>query len=161
MAPEVRELSRRLLPESDQLGARMAERICAEVPLYAKSEVVSVPELTSSCVDNVRFVLGQLAGQEQKPDRAWLTGTERAERGVPYAAVLEAYRIGARFLWEVLVERADPEAREVLLLSAADMWTVERRAGRPGDRCLSGRAGRAGAAGQPAAFGRGRRPPRR
>ena len=102
----------------------MAERICAEVPLYAKGEVVSVQQLTTSCVDNVQFVLGKLVGQEQKADRAWLTGTERAEQGVPYAAVLEAYRIGARFLWEVLVERADPEAREVLLLAAADMWMV-------------------------------------
>jgi hypothetical protein len=124
VAPEVRELSRRLLPESDQLGARMAERICAEIPLYAKGEVVSVPQLASSCADNVRYVMGQLAGQEESADRAWLTGTERAERGVPYAAVLEAYRIGARFLWELLVERADPEAREVLLLAAADIWTV-------------------------------------
>jgi hypothetical protein len=85
---------------------------------------VSVPQLASSCADNVRYVMGQLAGQEESADRAWLTGTERAEKGVPYAAVLEAYRIGARFLWELLVERADPEAREVLLLAAADIWTV-------------------------------------
>jgi hypothetical protein len=102
----------------------MAERICAEIPLYAKGEIVSVQQLTSSCADNVRFVLGQLAGREESHDRAWLTGTERAERGVPYAAVLEAYRVGARFLWELLVERADQEARGVLLLAAADIWTV-------------------------------------
>ena len=124
MAPEVRELSRRLLPEADELGARMAERICAEIPLYAEGAVVSVQQLTSSCADNVGFVLGQLSGNVDRADRAWLTGTERAERGVPYAAVLEAYRVGARFLWEELVERADPEAREVLLLAAADIWSV-------------------------------------
>ncbi len=124
VAPEVRELSHRLLPESDELGARMAQRICAEVPLYAEGSVVSIEELTTSCTDNVRFVLGKLAGHEERADRAWLTGTERAERGVPYAAVLEAYRIGARFLWDLLVQRADSEAREVLLLAAADLWTV-------------------------------------
>ena len=102
----------------------MAELICAEIALYAEGEVVSVQQLTASCADNVRFVLGQLAGLQDGTERAWTTGTERAEQGVPYAAVLEAYRVGARFLWELLVERADEDAREVLLLAAADIWTV-------------------------------------
>ena len=58
--------------------------------------------------------------------------------------MLQAFRIGGRFIWEVLVERADPDVRDVLLLAAADVWAVSddlaafvteayrARAGRPG-----------------------------
>jgi hypothetical protein len=125
VAPEVRELSRRLLPEADQLGARMAERVCAEIPLYAEGELVPLEQLTASCCDNTRFVLGQLAHEPQVSiDAPRATGTARAEQGVPYAAVLQAFRVGGRFIWELLVERADPEAHDVLLLAAADIWAV-------------------------------------
>jgi hypothetical protein len=125
VAAEVRELSRRLLPEADGLGARMAERICAEIPLYAEGQLVPYEQLTASCADNTRFVLGHLA-DESRVDIAAprATGISRAEQRVPYAAVLQAFRVGARFLWELLVERADPDARDVLLLAAADIWAV-------------------------------------
>ena len=125
VAPEVRDLSRRLLPEADVLGGRMAERICAEIPLYAEGQVVSYDQLTSSCTDNTRYVLGKLAGEARvSVDAPRATGVTRAEQGVPYAAVLQAYRVGSRFLWELLVERADPENHDVLLLAAADIWAV-------------------------------------
>jgi hypothetical protein len=125
VAPEVRELSRRLLPEADLLGARMAERICAEVPLYAEGQLVALDQLTAACCDNTRFVLGQLAGEPHVSiDAPRATGAARAEHGVPYAAVLQAFRVGGRFIWELLVERADPDAHDVLLLAAADIWAV-------------------------------------
>ena len=125
VAPEVRELSRRLLPEADALGARMAERICAEIPMYAEGQLVAYEQLTASCGDNTRYVLGQLAGGPRaRLDAPLATGATRAEQGVPYAAVLQAFRVGARFLWELLVERADPGDHDVLLLAAADIWAV-------------------------------------
>ena len=49
---------------------------------------------------------------------------QRAERGVPYAALLQAYRIGGRYIWELLVEAADHSVREQLLRAAADIWAV-------------------------------------
>lgn len=125
VALEVRDLSRRLLPEADQLGAQMAERVCAEIPFYAEGQLVPLEDLTRSCSDNTRYILGQLAGEQRvsvEPPRA--TGAARAGQGVPYAAVLQAFRVGARFIWEALVERADADAREVLLLAAADIWAV-------------------------------------
>lgn len=125
VAPEVRDLSRRLLPEADLLGARMAERVCAEIPLYAEGQLVALDELVASCVDNTRYVLAQLAGGARARVAApRATGARRAEQHVPYAAVLQAFRVGARFIWEVLVDRADPEAHDVLLLAAADIWAV-------------------------------------
>ncbi len=109
VAPEVSALSRRLLPECDALGIRMAERICAGIPLYAEGQVVDLDEVTASCADNLRYVLGILAGDSRASlDSPRATGTARAEHGVPYAAVLQAFRIGGRFIWELLVERAEP-----------------------------------------------------
>ena len=123
--PAVRELSRALLPEAPELARVMADRIRAEIAVYRDGEAVPLAELDASCCDNLRYVLGNLAGtpvvDEQVPR---VTGVARAEHGVPYAAVLQAFRIGGRFVWELLVDRADPDARDTLLRAAADIWTV-------------------------------------
>jgi hypothetical protein len=123
--PAVRELSGRLLPESDELAPLMAARIRAGIPLYRDGRTVPVAALDASCSDNLRYVLGNLAGTpvvDREEPRA--TGVARAEAGVPYAAVLQAYRVGGRFIWELLVERADATARDTLLRAAADIWAV-------------------------------------
>jgi hypothetical protein len=70
-------------------------------------------------------VLGNLAGtQAISIDAPRATGVRRAEQGVPYAVVLEAFRVGGRFIWELLVEQADEGAHDVLLRAAADIWAV-------------------------------------
>ena len=58
VAAEVRELSRVLLPEADRLGVLMADRICAEIPVYAEGRLVSREEVDASCAENIRLVLG-------------------------------------------------------------------------------------------------------
>ncbi len=125
MAPEVRDLCRRLLPESEALGTRMAERICAEIPIYAEGQMLGFDELVMSCANNLRYVLGILAGDDAPSLEApRATGTARAEQGLPYDAVLQAFRIGGRFIWELLVEHAPPDQHDILLLAAADIWSV-------------------------------------
>jgi len=125
VAPEVRALSRRLLPDVEALGTRMAERVLAEVPYYAEGQLVELDQLVASCQDNLRFVLGNLAGDGGvSVDSPRATGRVRAEQGVPFAAVLQAFRVGGRFIWELLVEASDPSQRDVLLLAAADIWAV-------------------------------------
>ncbi len=124
MNAEVRKLSARLLPESEQLGAAMAQRIRDEIPVYDGGEVVTHEELVASCTLNARYILGNLAGDVSASETPTETGTTRAEQGVPYAMVLQAFRVGSRFIWEVLVDRADPEDRDRLLLAAADIWAV-------------------------------------
>ncbi len=70
-------------------------------------------------------MLGRLAGERpSNPDSPRATGLARAGQGVPYAAVLHAFRIGGRFIWELLVERSAPDSRDVLLRAAADIWAV-------------------------------------
>lgn len=125
VAPEVRTLCRRLLPDADALGLRMAELIRAEVPLYAAGDAVLFDEVVRSCADNLRYVFGILAGEPRASlDSPRATGTARAEQGMPYAAVLQAFRVGGRFIWELLVESSAPDDRDVLLLAAADIWAV-------------------------------------
>jgi PucR C-terminal helix-turn-helix domain/GGDEF-like domain len=123
--PLVRDLSRRLLPRVDEFGARMAARIAEQARPYGDGQVVSQADLVASCSDNLRYVLGQLAGPAdigvQAPRR---TGVRRAEAGVPESTVLQAFRIGGRFIWELLVENADAPAKDTLLLAAADIWAV-------------------------------------
>ncbi len=125
VAPEVQALSRRLLPQADALGIRMAERICAEIPVYAEGQMLSFDELVASCSTNLHFVLGILA-DEPRPsvETPRATGAARADSGVPYDAVLQAFRVGGRYIWELLVEHAAPEEHDVLLLAAADVWSV-------------------------------------
>lgn len=103
----------------------MGDRIRAEVDWYASNAVLTAAEVDRNCADNVRYVLGILAGEMPRGlDQPRVTGIDRADRGAPYASVLQAFRVGGRFIWEVLVERAEPEARDLLLRSAADIWAV-------------------------------------
>ncbi|GAA3677979.1 helix-turn-helix domain-containing protein [Nocardioides ginsengisoli] len=123
--PEVRDLSRRLLPEVAELGVAMAERIRDEIPAYADGELVGFDDVVASCTANVDYILRVLAGDpDASLDSPRATGMARAEQGMPYAAVLAAFRLGGRFIWEVLVARAEPEVRDVLLRAAADVWAV-------------------------------------
>ncbi|MDT4963065.1 MAG: hypothetical protein QOF87_2712 [Pseudonocardiales bacterium] len=123
--PVVRNLSRMLLPHVDDFAHRMAARIQAQEPLYREGQVVPADELRRSCQDNLLYVFGRLAGDPNvgvEAPRA--TGVRRAEAGVPLSAVLQAFRIGGRLVWELLVEHADDAAQDTLLRCAADIWAI-------------------------------------
>ena len=123
--PVVRDLSRALLPRLDEFAERMTSRIRAQEPLYRDGHVFTPDELRRSCRDNLSYVFGQLAGEPTvgiEVPRA--TGIRRGETGVPLSAVLQAFRIGGRLIWDILVEHADEHTRDVLLRSAADIWAV-------------------------------------
>src|SRR5690349_4137938 len=123
--PVVQRLSRALLDDVDVCARRMADRIRAQEPLYREGVAVPPEELVRSCADNLRYVFGRLSGDpdvgEESPRE---TGRRRAERGVPLAALLQAYRIGGRLIWELLVEHAPDDEQDVLLRCAADIWAV-------------------------------------
>jgi hypothetical protein len=120
----VRTLSRRLLPEAEPLGVQMAQRIVAAIPGYAE-ERITFDDVVASCTENLRFVLGNLAAEPGIPiDAPRATGLRRADQGMAYADVLEAFRIGGRFIWETLVDHADDDTRDILLRAAADIWAV-------------------------------------
>lgn len=121
----LRTASARLISRSEEFGQLMADRVEAEVGLYRDTDAVPRERLEVSCIDNLRYVLSGLAGtQVVAADVPRAVGRERAEQGVPYPAVLQAYRVGGRFIWETLVDNAEPQERERLLRGAAEVWAV-------------------------------------
>ena len=128
LSTATRSLSERLLEDVPALATEMAARIMEQEPLYRDPAIIDRGELERSCRENVVYILSQLAGVPTPGTvAARATGSIRAEQGIPIEAVLQAFRVGARFLWEVLVDRAQPDARDDLLLAAADIWAVSDR----------------------------------
>ncbi|MGZ4650870.1 MAG: PucR family transcriptional regulator, partial [Kineosporiaceae bacterium] len=111
--PAARALSARLLTDVPHLAAEMVARIMEQEPLYRNPAIIDPEELERSCRENIAYVLHQLAGLPTSDDAAArATGSLRAEQGMPIDAVLQAYRVGARFIWEVLVDHGDEETRD-------------------------------------------------
>src|ERR1700761_5208264 len=118
-------LGAELRERAGELADGMAARIRAAVPVYGVGTVISDEELRRPCRDNVGFVFGPIgrapavASPESREN-----GRRRARAGVPLAAVMAAYRVAARYLWDCL---ADSAARSqvsagVTLRAASEMW---------------------------------------
>jgi hypothetical protein len=125
--PSVRALSRDLLAKVDDLATQLCERIRTAEILYRGGQIVPDDDLWQSCRDNLELILTQLAGDAAPGvEAARATGRRRAEQGAPLPAILHAYRIGGRYVWDTLVAHADAgdTARDALLVTAADVWTI-------------------------------------
>lgn len=125
--PYVRELSATLLARSDELGAELAELIKATDIRYRDENVVPTEDLVRSCRDNIELLFATLAGRElPQADGPRETGRRRAEQGMPLATTLRGYRIGGRFIWNVLLRNSDHTAAsdEALLQAAEVVWAM-------------------------------------
>jgi PucR C-terminal helix-turn-helix domain/GGDEF-like domain len=99
--PHVTELGKLMLARARELGLAMADLLCREIEAYRDGSVVTKDEVAESCVANVTFIFDSLAGNaDVDVAPAEHTGTARALAGVPLPAVMTAYRIGFRFMWE-------------------------------------------------------------
>ncbi|OBF84548.1 hypothetical protein A5791_24235 [Mycobacterium sp. 852002-51163_SCH5372311] len=88
-----------MLARAPKLGTAMADLLCQEIDAYRDASVVARDQVAESCVANLTFIFHSLAG-DADISPAEQTGTERALAGVPLPAVMTAYRIGFRFMWE-------------------------------------------------------------
>ncbi len=99
--PHVIELGKLMLARAPGLGKAMADLLCREIDAYRDGSVVSKDQVAESCVANVAFIFDSLTGNDDADvSPAAQTGTARALAGVPLPAVMTAYRIGFRFMWE-------------------------------------------------------------
>ena len=99
--PHIVELGKLMLGRAPKLGEAMADLLCREIDAYSDGTVVTKDEVRESCVANVTFIFDSLAGDgDADVSPAEKTGTKRALAGVPLPAVMTAYRIGFRFMWE-------------------------------------------------------------
>jgi PucR C-terminal helix-turn-helix domain/GGDEF-like domain len=114
-----------LRERAGELADGMAARIRAAVPVYGTAAVISDEELRRACLDNVGFVFGPIgrapavASPESREN-----GRRRARAGVPLTAVMAAYRVAARYLWDCLADAAARRAvpAGVTLRAASEMW---------------------------------------
>jgi len=123
---QVATLGASLLENVDHLAAAMCEAIQTAIPLY-NNDVISTQELRATCADNARFILGPLGRiPATTSPESRENGRKRAAAGVPLAAVMAAYRVGARYLWERLAETATRAGvgADVVLRAASEMWLV-------------------------------------
>jgi PucR C-terminal helix-turn-helix domain/GGDEF-like domain len=99
--PHIVELSKLMLARAPELGAALADRLFREIDAYHDGTVVTKDEVRASCEANLAFVFDSLAGHaDADVSEAEHTGTTRALSGVPLPALMTAYRIGFRFMWE-------------------------------------------------------------
>ena len=127
VSPYVRDLSAALLARSGELGAELAELIISSDIRYRDETVVPNDDLVRSCRDNVELLFAALAGvQVPQTEGPRETGRRRAAQGMPLPATLRGYRIGGRFVWNVLLRSADHTAasREALLQAAEVIWAL-------------------------------------
>jgi hypothetical protein len=90
-----------MLARAPELGVALADRLFREIDAYRDGTVVPRDEVRASCEPNLTFVFDSLAGHADADfSIAEHTGTTRALAGVPLPALMTAYRIGFRFMWE-------------------------------------------------------------
>lgn len=106
---------------SDELVAR----IFAAERSYLESQLLSREQLFEACSANLRAMLNVLAGADEiRLECAREAGRLKAEHGVPLAAMLHAYRLGGRLIWEELLACADGVTDQELLKLPAELWAV-------------------------------------
>jgi sugar diacid utilization regulator len=99
--PHIVELSKLMLARAPELGQELADRLFREIDAYRGGTVVRKDEVAASCAANLTFVFHALSGHgDVDVSPAENVGTARALVGLPLPAVMTAYRIGFRFMWE-------------------------------------------------------------
>jgi hypothetical protein len=110
-------LAARLLPQVPRLARRVVERIRAEVPGFDRlpSEVQDV-EVAATARAAIRAFLEHaqgLPGRDTGLSRR--RAVQRAEEGVPLAALVQTYSVGAEVVVDALAEAAGPGEEAALL----------------------------------------------
>ncbi len=99
--PHIVELGNLMLAHAPELGRALADRLFRDVDFYRDGSIVTKDEVRATCEANLTFVFDSLAAHtDVDVSPAEHTGTTRALAGVPLPALMTAYRIGFRFMWE-------------------------------------------------------------
>jgi hypothetical protein len=115
----------RLLGSVDPMAEELTDEIFRDERSYADSTLLSRAQMRDAVRDNLRVVLLALQGEPVSLEAARAAGELKAELGVPLAAVLHAYRLGGRFIWDRLLAAAQASGcAEELLPVASEIWMV-------------------------------------
>jgi PucR C-terminal helix-turn-helix domain/GGDEF-like domain len=126
---QLAELGAALLSRADELSDTMLALMRRDVSFHRTVTLVSDDQLRATVRTHLDFILGAFGVPQLNYDTraAAATGRSRAAVGVPLPAVMDSYRICARFLWDELQAEAArrPTVTAVGLLRASEaMWKV-------------------------------------
>jgi PucR C-terminal helix-turn-helix domain/GGDEF-like domain len=126
--PHIVELGKLMLARAPALGEALADRLFRDVDFYRDSSIITKDQVRATCEANLTFVFDALAAHaDLDVSPAEQTGTTRALAGVPLPALMTAYRIGFRFMWEetLAVARAANVPTESILNATARVFLAQ------------------------------------
>lgn len=106
--PHIALLVKTMVARADELADAMVEAIREAVGFYGTNTgIVTADELHRSCLSHMSYMLEALVG-DGDPDVSVAedVGVQRAVAGVPLVAVMSAYRVGFRSLWQSSLSEA-------------------------------------------------------
>ncbi|MGW6457136.1 PucR family transcriptional regulator [Streptomyces sp. NPDC055078] len=121
----IAELVGRLLASVEPLTDELTAEILSGEHQYVESTLLSHEQLRGAVHDNLRTLLTALQGCPASLDAPRAAGRLKAERGIPLAALLHAFRLAGRFIWDRLLAMAVAEGTATELLhTASGIWVV-------------------------------------
>ncbi|WP_433549228.1 PucR family transcriptional regulator [Streptomyces sp. CA-294286] len=113
----------RLLVDVDSLADELTGEIVDSENSYAEGAVLDRERLHTVVRDNLQTLLTALKGGPSTLDAPRAAGRLKAEQGIPLAALLHAYRMAGRFIWDrLLVLTSEEECASELLPKVSDLW---------------------------------------
>ncbi|MDV7991302.1 helix-turn-helix domain-containing protein [Rhodococcus sp. IEGM 1374] len=123
--PSPTDLAATMLDGVDDLATELVRRILGAEHAYLESTLLTTEQLYEASRSNLASMLGKLSGRApMRLESARDAGRLKAEQGVPLAALLHAFRLGGRLVWDELMERSDGRASHALLDMAAQVWAL-------------------------------------
>ncbi|MDT0277492.1 PucR family transcriptional regulator [Blastococcus goldschmidtiae] len=115
--PQAAALAARLLPQVPRLARRVVERIRSEVPGFDRlpSDVQDVEVAATARAAIRAFLLHAQGLPGGSADLSRQRAVQRAEEGVPLAALVQTYSVGAEVVVDALAEAALPGEEAALL----------------------------------------------
>jgi PucR C-terminal helix-turn-helix domain/GGDEF-like domain len=122
----VSDIASMLLGRIDELADEMTAAIQNAVAPYQQG-VVDHETLRAASMMNIAAILEDLGRVNATTSfESRENGRNRAAAGVPLTIVLEAYRVGARFIWEQVARTARKvgASSDVVLAAGSELWQV-------------------------------------
>ncbi len=118
-----------MLARAPELGRALADRLFREIDFYRDGNVVTKDEVRATCEANLTFVFHCAFGTRRRRclTRRNTPGLPARLIGLPLPALMTAYRIGFRFMWEetLAVARAAGIPTESILNATARVFLAQ------------------------------------
>ena len=114
-----------LLGSLEPITDELTDEILRSEHFYAESTQLSHDRLRAVVQDGLVTLFLALQGKPASLDAPRAAGRLKAEMGIPLEALLHAYRLAGRLIWDrLLAAAAQTDSADQLLHLASDMWAV-------------------------------------